>query len=258
MSSTETAATADTLPLRVLPTEIPGMPNVTLRLSIPEDGVRDRDIVVRPPRENDVEALAPAFADPVIRETGNLPVLDRQELLDTLPHLPFLAASGRLLPLVVADAELGDVLGGAALHHLDAERGIVEIGYWLFPHARGRGVATRTARLLAEPCLLARCRAGRRLRQRRQRRLRPRARARRLHARRRRALAPETRRDQGGQDPVLDPARRIGRARRAQTRATCSSATSTSRQSAFTSCISSIVRQRASSSRGEQTRIARH
>ena len=42
------------------------------------------------------------------------------------------------------------MLGGAALHHLDAERGIVELGYSLFPHARGRGFATRVARLLAE------------------------------------------------------------------------------------------------------------
>ncbi len=40
--------------------------------------------------------------------------------------------------------------GGAVFHHLDAERAIVEIGYWLFPAARGRGVATPSARLLAE------------------------------------------------------------------------------------------------------------
>jgi RimJ/RimL family protein N-acetyltransferase len=42
------------------------------------------------------------------------------------------------------------VLGGGTLHHLDTERAIIEIGYWLLPHARGRGVATRIARLLAE------------------------------------------------------------------------------------------------------------
>jgi RimJ/RimL family protein N-acetyltransferase len=126
------------------------MPEHTLRLSIPEEGVRDGDIVVRLPREDDVDELLPAFADAEIVQAGNLPDLSRQEFLDTLPHLPYLAASGRLLPLVVADAEAGDILGGATLHHLDAERRIVEIGYWLFRHARGRGIATRTARLLAE------------------------------------------------------------------------------------------------------------
>ena len=43
----------------------------------------------------------------------------------------------------------GRIVGGGTLHHLDAKRAIVELGYWLFPHARGRGVATRIARLLA-------------------------------------------------------------------------------------------------------------
>jgi RimJ/RimL family protein N-acetyltransferase len=112
--------------------------------------VRDGDLVLRPPRADDVDAYAPAFADPEIREAGNLPNLGPEELRETLPHLPALAASGRLLPLVVADADRGTILGGGTLHHLDAERGIVELGYWLYAHARGRGIATRIARLLAD------------------------------------------------------------------------------------------------------------
>jgi RimJ/RimL family protein N-acetyltransferase len=126
------------------------MPELTLVLSIPEDGIRDRDVVLRSVRSDDVDAILPAFADPEIREAGNLPDFGREELLETLPYLPALAATGRLLPLVVVDATSGDILGGGTLHHLDAERGIVEIGYWLLEHARGRGVATRIARLLAE------------------------------------------------------------------------------------------------------------
>jgi RimJ/RimL family protein N-acetyltransferase len=129
---------------------IPGMPEPTLRLSIPSDGIRDDDIVLRLPQVEDVDALAPAFADPEMQDAGNLPSFGRDELLETLPHLAALAESGRLLPLVVADVADGDVLGGGTLHHLDAERGIVELGYWLFAHARGRGVATCIARLLAE------------------------------------------------------------------------------------------------------------
>ncbi len=127
---------------------VPGMPESTLRLAIPEEGISDGELVLRLPGEHDVDALVPAFSDPEILEAGNLPPFGREELVETLPYLPALAESGRLLPLVVVDAG-GEILGGGTLHHLDAERGIVEIGYWLLPHARGRGVATRVARLLA-------------------------------------------------------------------------------------------------------------
>jgi RimJ/RimL family protein N-acetyltransferase len=133
----------------LLPKGVPGLRERTLRLAVPAEGIRGDGLLVRVPQSEDVDTLAPAFADPEIREAGNLPSLSREELLETLPFLPALAAGGRLLPLVVTDAATGDILGGAALHHLDAERGIVELGYWLFGHARGRGVATRVARLLA-------------------------------------------------------------------------------------------------------------
>jgi RimJ/RimL family protein N-acetyltransferase len=133
-----------------VPRDVPGFRESTLRLSLPLKGLGDGDLVVRMPREEDVDAMASAFADPEFREAGNLPDLSREELLATLPHLPALAASGRLLPVVVADAASGALLGGGALHHLDPERASVAIGYWVFPRARRRGVATRVARLLAE------------------------------------------------------------------------------------------------------------
>jgi RimJ/RimL family protein N-acetyltransferase len=129
---------------------IPAMPEPTLRLSIPGEGLRAGDVVLRLPRAEDIDAILPAFADPEIRDAGNLPNFGREQMLQFLPHLPALVASGRMLPLIAVDAERGEVLGGGTLHHLDADRAIVEIGYWLLPHARGRGVATRIARLLAE------------------------------------------------------------------------------------------------------------
>jgi RimJ/RimL family protein N-acetyltransferase len=128
-------------PRAEVPRGVPGL-REPLELSLPGDGLRDDDIVLRLPSADDIDELAPAFADPDLREAGNLPELDRDEILATLPYLPALAADGRLLPVVVAEAPRGDVLGGAALHHLDAERGIVELGYWLFPHARGRGLVS--------------------------------------------------------------------------------------------------------------------
>jgi RimJ/RimL family protein N-acetyltransferase len=88
-----------------------------------------------------------------LREAGNLPAFSRDELAEQLPYLQAFVASGRLLPLVAVDSRSGELLGGGTLHHLDAERAIIEIGYWLYPRARGRGIATRVARALAEHAL---------------------------------------------------------------------------------------------------------
>jgi RimJ/RimL family protein N-acetyltransferase len=121
-----------------------------LGLSVPSEGLRAGGVRLRFPSVGDVDAMLPAFTDPEIREAGNLPAFDREALAGSLRELPALAERGRLLALAAVDARTGDVLGGGTLHHLDAERKIVEIGYFVFPHARGRGVAAAIARMLAE------------------------------------------------------------------------------------------------------------
>ena len=117
---------------------------------MPLEGIHGRDLILRLPTLDDVDALLPAFADPETRDAGNLPAFGRAELAASLRELPALAESGRLLPLAAVDAGTGDVIGAGMLHHLDVERSIVEIGYWVLPQARGRGVATTIARMLAE------------------------------------------------------------------------------------------------------------
>jgi RimJ/RimL family protein N-acetyltransferase len=102
------------------------------------------------PSLDHVDAILPAFSDPEMREAGNLPAFGRAELVASLGDLPFLAEAGRLLPLAALEAETGEVIGAGMLHHLDAERRIIEIGYFVLPHARGRGFATKIARMLAE------------------------------------------------------------------------------------------------------------
>jgi RimJ/RimL family protein N-acetyltransferase len=126
------------------------MREATVRLWVPADGVTDGAVLLRLPTAADIDGLMPAFSDPELREAGNLPDFSRAEMEATVPHLPALMASGRLLPMTALDATSGAAVGGGTLHHLDADREIVEIGYWLLPHARGRGMATRIARLLAE------------------------------------------------------------------------------------------------------------
>jgi RimJ/RimL family protein N-acetyltransferase len=128
----------------------PELREPTLRLAFPQDGVDLDGLVLRLPEPRDIDGIAAAFADPELREAGNLPAFSRDELAEQLPLLGAFVASGRLLPLVIVDPHTGEILGGGTLHHLDAERAIVEIGYWLYPHARGRGIATKVARALAE------------------------------------------------------------------------------------------------------------
>jgi RimJ/RimL family protein N-acetyltransferase len=121
-----------------------------LRLSVPPDGIRAGNVILRFPSLEDVDAILPAFTDPELREAGSLPAFDREALVASLQELPLLAERGRLLALAAVDAQSGEVVGGGTLHHLDAERRIVEIGYFVLPHARRRGIATTIARVLAE------------------------------------------------------------------------------------------------------------
>ena len=126
------------------------MPEPTLRLSVPPEGLRRGGVILRFPSPDDVDGILPAFTDPELREAGNLPAFGRDELAASIEELPVLAEQGRLLALAALDAERGEVIGGGTLHHLDTERRIVEIGYFVLPPARGRGVATTIARMLAE------------------------------------------------------------------------------------------------------------
>lgn len=122
----------------------------SVELSIPKDGIVFGGLVLRLPAAADIDQLVPAFADPELREDLNMPSLTRDDLAEGIARLGAVVASGRLAPLVVADIETGEVLGGGTFHHLDSGRATIEIGYWLYPQFRGRGVATRTARALAE------------------------------------------------------------------------------------------------------------
>jgi RimJ/RimL family protein N-acetyltransferase len=119
-------------------------------LSVPPEGLRSGNVLLRFPSLDDVDGILPAFRDPEMREAGNLPAFDRPALAASIEELPTLAEIGRLLALAAVDAATGEVIGGATLHHLDAERKIVEIGYFVLPHARGRGIAKTIARMLAE------------------------------------------------------------------------------------------------------------
>ena len=110
----------------------------------------DGTLIARAVEEKDVPVVAPAFRDPEIGGENGMPPFDEAALRAVLlERLPELRAHGFLAPYVIEDTADGSVLGGVTLRHFDPMRGVIEVGYWLFPDARGRGVATRAARAAA-------------------------------------------------------------------------------------------------------------
>ena len=108
-----------------------------LKNSLPVDELLVRELTI-----DDVAFVALAF----------LPDRTESELYGhTLDELPILRESGFLTPFVIVDGGgEGRILGGLTLTRYDPARARVELGYWLFPEARGRGIATRVVRAVAD------------------------------------------------------------------------------------------------------------
>jgi RimJ/RimL family protein N-acetyltransferase len=115
------------------------------------EALRTGELLLRAPTEADIDVIAPAFRDPAVGGEAGLPPLDADALRVMLrERLPVMRAQGLLAPYVIEDAGTGRILGGANLRLFDPMRDTVELGYWLFVEARGKGVATRAVRALVE------------------------------------------------------------------------------------------------------------
>jgi RimJ/RimL family protein N-acetyltransferase len=114
----------------------------------PEE-LRVDELLLRAPAEADIETVAPAFLDPDVGGEASLPPVDAETLRGMFrDQLPQLRELGLMSPYVIVDGET--IVGGATLHHFDPMRDAVEVGYWLFAFARGRGVATRAVGAMME------------------------------------------------------------------------------------------------------------
>ena len=108
-------------------------------------------MLLRAPAEADIDVIAPAFRDPEVGGEGGLPPVDADALRTMLrEQLPWMLERGLLAPYVIEDTATNRILGGANLRLYDPMRDTVELGYWLFVGARGRGVATRAVRALVD------------------------------------------------------------------------------------------------------------
>ena len=117
-------------------------------MPFPASGLQVGELLLRPPTSDDVAAIAPAFVDESVGGEAGLPKLTEPEIHAFIDErLDELRDSGRLFPLVIVERDT--IVGGASLTNYDTYRDRVELGYWLYPQGRGRGIATRVVRALA-------------------------------------------------------------------------------------------------------------
>ena len=118
-------------------------------IQFPRKGLKVDELLLRTPTVADVPFIAPAFLDDSVGGEAGMPKLTESELRVFMgEQLAELQASGRLFPLMIVDGDA--IVGGASLNNYEPFRDRVEIGYWLFLEGRGRGIATRVVRALAE------------------------------------------------------------------------------------------------------------
>ena len=100
------------------------------------------ELLLRPWREDDADAVAAAFQDPLLQRWNETGSSARDDVAALLARRADWTAGDRCSWAVVA----GDLVGSLALQEIDREQGDAEIGYWTVPAARGRGIAVRSTR----------------------------------------------------------------------------------------------------------------
>lgn len=121
-------------------------PPVPLRW--PARALTDGVVVLDRMRTRDAPAIVDAIDDEILRWLPLPAAYSRADALAFLEWQRDCAELGVGLTFAVREAPSGPFAGSAGLHFRGGP-GVVEIGYWIAPGARGRGLATAATRLLA-------------------------------------------------------------------------------------------------------------
>ena len=116
---------------------------------LPDPPLTDGEVLLRPWTLDDVPAVTAACRDPEIPRWTVVPV-DYQEhhAIEFISSREADRAAGRELTFAVVDRD-NRVLGAIGISNFDWADLKAEIGYWVAPQARNRGVGTRAVRLLS-------------------------------------------------------------------------------------------------------------
>lgn len=117
----------------------------------PEKPLADGVVAVRLRREADVAAIAAAGRDPLTRRWLDDGPMDDEARRTSARRAEEAWRSGRAAPMVIADAVTDEPVGIVNLQF--KEDGPATVAYQVFPAHRGRGIAPRAVRLLADRAL---------------------------------------------------------------------------------------------------------
>jgi len=120
------------------------------KLPFPDPPPADDLIRLRPWREADVKPAHRATQDALIPRFTSVPLNQSEENVRRyFAGQEPARKAGEALTLAIADARSDTFLGTIALLRLEWAHGRGEVGYWVAPWARRRGVATRAVGMLS-------------------------------------------------------------------------------------------------------------
>jgi RimJ/RimL family protein N-acetyltransferase len=114
-----------------------------MKLPVPQPPLTDGVVTLRSPNETDLPAIRKGTADPeVVRWIGP----SEGSALQTLELNRSRWNEGTDATFSICDPE-DDCVGHVWVNLVDSRQG--EVGYWLLPEARGKGLATRSVKLIS-------------------------------------------------------------------------------------------------------------
>ncbi|GAA5614139.1 N-acetyltransferase [Streptomyces platensis] len=134
------------MPLAITPTLPAGALSATPQPTLRSPG---GELLLRPWEMTDAPVLQAAFEDQAIRQWHMRHVTSPAEAQDWITAAHRSWQQERDAQWAITRADDGEILGRAGLRRMDLDHGEAECAYWVLPHARGTGVASRALATLA-------------------------------------------------------------------------------------------------------------